>query len=133
MARFKRRSDLPAARRRRGRGRARQPPKPGGPDALVFLGVPFQIPDGFFVPSHQHRPPEGAKPAQRKAVAKEVLGPLVNRAFRRPVRPDELERYAKLVDVAMTEGDSFERGLQLALQALLCSTPFLYRFEDARP
>lgn len=79
------------------------------------------------------RPAEGAKPAQRKAVAKEVLGPLVNRAFRRPARPDELERLARLVDVAMTEGDSFERGLQLALQAILCSTPFLYRFEDARP
>jgi hypothetical protein len=79
------------------------------------------------------RPGPDAKPAQRKSVAKEVLGPLVSRAFRRPARPDELDRLARLVDVAMTEGDSFERGLQLALQATLCSTSFLYRPEGLEP
>ncbi|MBX3468363.1 MAG: DUF1592 domain-containing protein [Planctomycetes bacterium] len=81
------------------------------------------------------RPADNARPVQRRAVAREVLGPLVTRAFRRPAKADELERYAKLVDQAMTDGASFERGMQLALTAVLCSPHFLFRFEldAARP
>ncbi len=75
------------------------------------------------------RPPEKAKAAQRRAVAKEVLLPLAARAFRRPVTPAEVDRYARLVDQAMDDGESFERGLQLGLTAILCSPHFLFRFE----
>ncbi|HZV01446.1 MAG TPA: DUF1592 domain-containing protein, partial [Planctomycetota bacterium] len=75
------------------------------------------------------RPPLGAKPEVRKALAKEVLAPVASRAWRRPARPDELEKLAKLVELAVTENESWERGLQLALQAILCSPSFIFRLE----
>jgi hypothetical protein len=75
------------------------------------------------------RPAAGAKSPARKAVAREVLGPLASRAFRRPAKPEELERFAKLVDLAMNEGESFERGIQLALEAILVSPSFIFRLE----
>ena len=35
----------------------------------------------------------------------------------------------KLVDLALQNGDSFERGIQLAVQAVLVSPQFLFRVE----
>jgi mono/diheme cytochrome c family protein len=75
------------------------------------------------------RPGPKATPAERRAIAKDVLGPLVSRAFRRPAKPDEVERLAKLVDLGMQEGETFEGGLRLAIQGLLVSPAFLYRLE----
>ncbi len=35
----------------------------------------------------------------------------------------------KLVELAIQKGDSFERGIQLAIQAVLISPQFLFRVE----
>jgi hypothetical protein len=64
-----------------------------------------------------------------KSAATEVLKPFVTRAFRRPPAEDELRRLSFLVQVAKENGDSFETGIQLAVQAVLISPHFLYKVE----
>ncbi|HJT32660.1 MAG TPA: DUF1592 domain-containing protein [Pirellulales bacterium] len=61
-----------------------------------------------------------------------ILERFVTRAYRRPARPQEVERLAKFVERAMAEGDSFERGIQLAVEAVLVSPHFLFRIESGR-
>ncbi len=70
----------------------------------------------------------------RREVAREVLQKFATRAFRRPVAPTELDRLVGLVDLALKNGDKFERGIQVAMQAILVSPHFLFRVElDNRP
>lgn len=61
--------------------------------------------------------------------ARKVLRPIASRAFRRPVTEVELNKLAGYVKVASKEGDSFERGIQVALQSILISPHFLFRVE----
>lgn len=58
------------------------------------------------------------------------LGPLLERAFRRPVRREELQTYVALVEQTVKEGESFEVAMQVALQAILVSPHFLFRLEN---
>ncbi|MEY4179057.1 MAG: hypothetical protein RLY70_2631 [Planctomycetota bacterium] len=65
---------------------------------------------------------------------REVLTRFVSRAFRRPATPSEVERYARIVDQTMADGEPWEAGVQLAVQSVLVSPKFLFRFElDDRP
>lgn len=61
--------------------------------------------------------------------AETILGPLLTRAFRRPPTPVELQRYVGLVLDTMAAGESFEGGIQTALQAILVAPQFLFRME----
>ncbi|MEE3373026.1 MAG: DUF1592 domain-containing protein [Planctomycetota bacterium] len=73
-----------------------------------------------------------AKPgsvAEAVALAQESLRPLIRRAFRRPVTDDEVASLAAFVQLAMQRGESYERGLQVALSAMLVSPHFLFRVE----
>ncbi len=75
--------------------------------------------------------PKSRRDAPQAAQA--VLERFASRAFRRPVPAGELARLLKFVDLAIENGDSFERGIQLALQAILVSPQFLFRVElDSR-
>ena len=66
--------------------------------------------------------------------ARKILAPLVSRIYRRPAQPGEVERLVKYVHVAEQQGESFERGIQIATDALLCSPNFLFRVElDPKP
>jgi hypothetical protein len=60
-----------------------------------------------------------------------IVKTLARRAFRRPVTDSEIAPYDSLMASAQADGDSFEEGVQLALQALLVSPTFLYRIEGA--
>lgn len=60
----------------------------------------------------------------------EVLARLASRAYRRPASDEEIERLQKLVRLAIDNGDSFEVGIQLAVQALLISPHFLFKVEE---
>ena len=63
-----------------------------------------------------------------------VLADLARRAYRRPVTDKEIERLERFVQLAEKEGDSFERGIRLGLQAILVSPHFLFRIErDPEP
>ncbi len=75
-----------------------------------------------------------SKPAEFEACARDVLRKFATRAFRRPVRQDEVDRLVKLAVLARDQGDSYERGIQLAVQAVLVSPHFLFRVEmDSDP
>lgn len=79
-----------------------------------------------------HRRLVTARPDERRSLhdaARQVLRPLVKRAFRRPVADDEVEPFVKLVEFAVKQGDPYERGLQVALQGVLVSPHFLFRIE----
>ena len=45
----------------------------------------------------------------------------MERAYRRPVTEEELKWKINLVTLATREGDSFDEGIRLALQAILSS------------
>ncbi len=64
--------------------------------------------------------------------AKTILSSLMERAYRRPVTEEELKSKLDLVALAQKEGDTFQEGIRLALQAILASPNFLFRIE-ARP
>jgi len=68
----------------------------------------------------------------RAEVAREILERFATRAYRRPVSPGEVSRLVKFVDLAQQSGDSFERGIQLAVEAVLVSPQFLFRVELGR-
>ena len=72
-----------------------------------------------------------------KDAAEAVFRPLATRAFRRPATDLEVSRLAGLVESVVSGGRSYEEGIQVGLQAVLCSPHFLFRIErdpdDARP
>jgi hypothetical protein len=61
--------------------------------------------------------------------AREVISRFAERAFRRPVQPDEIERILRIFRLAHERGESFERGIQLALTSVLASPRFLFLIE----
>ncbi len=66
--------------------------------------------------------------------AEKIVGRLVRLAFRRPVTEKEVGGYVRFAKNAVAEGASFERGIQLALKAILVSPQFLFRVErDPEP
>jgi hypothetical protein len=73
------------------------------------------------------RHPRDGKPAAE--CARENLRPFVARAFRRPVTDDELAPFARLAELAVQQGESFEFAMQTALAAVLVSPEFLFRIE----
>lgn len=75
------------------------------------------------------RDPGGPDHALR---ARKVLGPLVEAAWRRPVRRAELSRLSRLVATRRAAGESFELALRSALQVILTSPHFLFRIEAER-
>lgn len=64
-----------------------------------------------------------------EASARAILEAFASKAYRRPATKAEVERLVKLVGIAQKQGDSFERGIQLAVQAILTSPHFLFRVE----
>lgn len=72
------------------------------------------------------RPEKGSSSSD---CARVILKKFATRAFRRPVTEDELHRLVEIVHVAEKHRESFERGIQLAVQAVLVSPHFLFRIE----
>ena len=58
-----------------------------------------------------------------------MVARFAERAFRRPVQPDELDRVFAAFRMAHDRGESFERCIQVALTAVLASPRFLFRVE----
>lgn len=71
--------------------------------------------------------PEGR--VTRREATEQVVQRLVSRAFRRPVTDDELKRFVGFAEQSRQDGDSFERSMQLVLEAALVSPQFLYKWE----
>jgi hypothetical protein len=61
--------------------------------------------------------------------ARKIIEGLARLAYRRPVTPHEVDQLTNLVTAARKEGDSFEEGLAVAIEAMLVSPHFLFRIE----
>ena len=66
---------------------------------------------------------------KRTRYARKILRHFANRAFRRPVARDYLNRLVRLADVNNKESGSFEDGIARALTVVLSSPRFIYRSE----
>jgi hypothetical protein len=59
---------------------------------------------------------------------------LMERAWRRPVTEQELASKLNLITLAQKDGETFDGGIRLALEAILASPEFLFRIErDPKP
>ncbi len=65
----------------------------------------------------------------RQAYAREIIGNFAKRAYRRPLTASEVARLTGFYEMAQREGENFESGIKLALQAALVSPHFLFRGE----
>jgi hypothetical protein len=61
--------------------------------------------------------------------AREVINQFMERAFRRPVESEEVDRVLRIFRMAHDRGESYERGVQLALTTVLASPHFLFLVE----
>ena len=73
-------------------------------------------------------PGKDIMPEQAAAKTVEAFLP---RAFRRPARPGEADRYLALFRSAQKRGETFDHSVLLALNAILISPEFLFHHEDA--
>jgi hypothetical protein len=79
--------------------------------------------------SHKRLIARMPQPGEEHEVAKEILTKFAHRAYRRPVSDAEVGRLTRFVEQARNEKGTFLEGIQLAIQAALCSPNFLYRWE----
>ncbi|HKX61361.1 MAG TPA: DUF1592 domain-containing protein [Verrucomicrobiae bacterium] len=89
------------------------------------LDVPLDPPPA----SHARIFFKGPNATNDNAYAKAIIERFAARAFRRPPAGDEVERLVTFSAKARKQGESFERSIQLALQAVLVSPHFLFRGE----
>ncbi|MFT4589140.1 MAG: hypothetical protein ACI9VS_001382 [Candidatus Binatia bacterium] len=87
-------------------------------------------------PSASHKLIIPTQPARGKEAqaARETIRRFASRAYRRPVTDEEAQRLTRFTDIVRTDGGNFNEGIQLAVQAVLTSPHFLYRWElDPKP
>ncbi len=100
------------------------------------LDGPYNAPPPVIPESHKRLMTHKPELTPREA-AREVLTRFATLAFRRPVKPEEVERLLKLYDKGEQEGGRFEDRVRLALCGALVSPHFLFRVEldppDAKP
>jgi len=68
----------------------------------------------------------------RPECARLIVAALARRAYRRPVANEEVDGLTRFVAMAQQQGDSFEQGVRVALEAILVSPHFLFRIENDR-
>lgn len=72
------------------------------------------------------RPTDGA---DEIPCAKTILSSLAREAFRRPANANDLESLLTFYQSGRNDGGDFETGIRTALQAILASPEFVFRFE----
>jgi len=65
--------------------------------------------------------------------AKKIIGTLARRAYRRPVSENDLETLLTFYQKGRNEGGTFDSGIEAAIQLILASPEFLFRFEPDPP
>lgn len=70
-----------------------------------------------------------AKKSEEEATARKLLSVWASRLFRRPAGDEEVERLYQIYAATRRDGESFEKGMQYSLQAMLVSPKFLFRVE----
>jgi hypothetical protein len=73
---------------------------------------------------------EPGKGTSAEEAARQIFKRFASRAYRRPATDDEIERLMALFAMTKKDGESFERGIQIGVQAVLVSPNFLFRVEQ---
>jgi len=99
-------------------------------DSMVIRG-PVVVDPSTLPESHRKLLPEdpGIGDDARLAAARAALSRFLDRAFRRPTGPEEVDRVLALFRLAHDRGESFERAAQVAMASALASPRFLYLIE----
>ena len=71
--------------------------------------------------------------ATRSMVARKFISDFARRAYRRPVARDEVDHLTRYVELAVKQGETFQKGIEIAMTAVLCSPNFLFRVETTGP
>lgn len=102
-------------------------------DLIELVGPIGVLPDEL-LESHRrllpNTPPPQADRENQLSAARENLNRFIPRALRRRTNRDELERYVGIAAMVLDDGASFERAMQVAVQAVLVSPHFLFRVEQ---
>ena len=107
---------------------------PDGNPALGSVQIigPLRVDGPGDTPSRRRiftcHPAPGATEAEQAACAREILGTLARRAYRRPVNETDVSTLLEFYGWGRAEG-GFEKGIQFAIERLLADPDFLYRVE----
>lgn len=98
---------------------------------LLIKSIAFEAPYNPVWPPESHTNIFFDSPNKvNKAVyTKEVLKRFMEKAFRRTVKPEELNRYFDFWNSIKDDFDRYEDGVKEVLVAVLCSPNFIYLFE----
>jgi hypothetical protein len=100
---------------------------------LIIEGIEIigpELLDDQLPPAQARIIPTEPNRGHQLSAAKAIFAKLASRAYRRPATPEEVARLASYVSLALKNGDSFERGIQLGIEAMLVSPNFLFRSES---
>ena len=95
----------------------------------VSLEGPSEAEPPALPASHLRVFTETPEPGEESAVARRLMEAFAAKAWRRPVPARQLDRLQALMDYALEQGVNFEQAVQLAVQGVLASPRFLYRWE----
>ena len=97
---------------------------------LLFLDfVELSTADDEWPPAFQKRVlTPGAKDQEH---AKTILQAFAERAFRRPLKPGEIDRFVTIAKDSQSSGATFEEGIRDAILAVLCAHDFLFLVEGS--
>ena len=95
---------------------------------VEVIGPPV-VPDLKLPESHTRLIPRLPDVGHEREMAREIMSKFASRAYRRVATEAEVERLVGFVDLAMKEKAGFLEGMQVAVQAALCSPRFLFRWE----
>ena len=71
--------------------------------------------------------------AEELPCARKIISTLARRAYRRPVNDNDLETLLSFYQRGRNEGGTFDSGIEAAIQLILASPEFLFRFEPDPP
>jgi mono/diheme cytochrome c family protein len=119
--------------------REEAPPRPGAPPGnyIEYLEIrgPYQKDPPEVPPSHKLIFVCGHAPGQHTdACLRTNIAGLARRAWRRPVAAAEIDKLTGFAKVARQDGDTIDKSMRVALEAILVSPHFLFRIEtDPQP
>ena len=90
---------------------------------------PFRVTGASDISSRrQIMPCEPESPDESRACAQTIIERLATQAYRRPLNTEDIEPLLTLYELG-AEDDGFEAGVRTALQGILASPDFVFRFE----
>lgn len=99
-------------------------------DSIEITGPPAKMPSEVQRRLFVAVPGKGLSPQE---AARKILEPFATRAFRRPLRPDELAFVMSIFELGDAQDLVFNEAIKLALKSILIAPQFLYRTPEELP